>query len=83
MSYELSQHALDVLQERGISVEWVERVVSRPVLTKPDPVDSALEHQLGEIAEFDNRVLRVIVNVQVNPVRVVTAYFDRKMKGVL
>ncbi|MBI4384765.1 MAG: DUF4258 domain-containing protein [Nitrospinae bacterium] len=83
MNYELSQHALDILRERGISREWLERVILQPVLTKPDSVDGALEHRLGKIAEFDNRVLRVIVNVQVKPVRVVTAYFDRTMKGTL
>lgn len=83
MDYELTQHAIDVLREREISIEWIERVVSKPALTKTDPVDGALEHRLGEIVEFDNRVLRVVINARVEPVRVVTAYFDRAMKGKL
>lgn len=81
MNYELTQHAKDMLQERGIALEWLEQVVDNPVTTHPDLADDALEHRLGKIAEFNNRVLRVIVNIKVKPTRVITAYFDRTMKG--
>ena len=49
-----------------------------PEQIEPDTVDAELEHHLARIAEFDNRVLRVIVNRNVAPVRVVTVFFDRR-----
>lgn len=54
-----------------------------PNLTAPDPDDRTLMHALRPIAEFDNRVLRVVFNQTRNPPHVVTVYFDRTMKGKL
>jgi hypothetical protein len=76
-------HALDVMEEREIAREWVERVVARPALQLRDPVDPALTAALAPIPERENRVLRVIYNAEVDPVRVVTTFFDRGMKGKL
>ncbi len=60
-----------------------ERVLAAPSRRLPDLIDPALEHRLAVVPEHDNRVLRVIVNTQSNPVRVVTLYFDRTMRGKL
>ena len=54
-----------------------------PERTEPDKQDAGLTHHLGKIAEYGNRVLRVVTNDQTVPARVVTVYFDRKMKGKL
>ncbi|MCW5942889.1 MAG: DUF4258 domain-containing protein [Fimbriimonadaceae bacterium] len=78
MDYELTQHARDALEKREIDVVWMERTVARPEWTESDPVDSDLEHRLAAIPEFGDRVLRVIVNRKASPLRVVTAYFDRR-----
>jgi uncharacterized DUF497 family protein len=78
MDYRLTQHARDALEKRQIAVAWVERVLARPEWTEPDPVDAAVEHRLAAIPEFENRVLRVIVNTSAAPPRVITAYFDRR-----
>jgi len=78
MDYRLTEHARDALEKRQIAVAWVERVLARPEWTEPDPVDAALEHRLAAIPEFENRVLRVIVNTSAAPPRVITAYFDRR-----
>ena len=83
MDYELSEHAGDALAKRKIPMGWLERVLVSPQLIEPDSEDKALEHRLAAIPEHGNRVLRVIVNLQVKPVRVVTLYFDRGMKGRL
>jgi hypothetical protein len=40
--------------------------------TLADPVDPVLEHRLGCIDEYGGRVLRVIVNSNVDPLRVIT-----------
>ncbi|RJP25355.1 MAG: DUF4258 domain-containing protein [Deltaproteobacteria bacterium] len=68
---------------RGISVEWVRRALEHPHLRIPDPADADLLHALVGIPERDNRVLRVVYNKNVNPWRVVKAYFDRAWKGML
>ena len=83
MNYELTEHARDVLDERRISLRWMERVLATPALIQPSLTDSDLENRFGKIVEFDDRVLRVIVNTQVVPERVVSVYFDRRMKGKL
>ena len=83
MSFELTQHARDALVKRGISTEWLERVLTFPKRTEPDATDAMLEHRLSVIPERGDRVLRVIINPHTTPIRVVTLYFDRKMKGRL
>lgn len=83
IAYELSAHAACVLVEREITPAWVERVLLNPQCTQPDMSDPTLWHALGRIAERDDRVLRVIYNPTVQPWRVVTAYFDRGMRGRL
>jgi hypothetical protein len=83
MNYELTQHAKDVLAERQIPVEWMERVLGQPELKLPDPTDAALERRYRKIPEQGNQVLRVVVNTTVAPERVVSVYFDRAMKGKL
>ena len=81
--YDLTQHAKDVISERNIQSSWLEQVLETPELVEPDPDDSDLTHHLGRINENGNRALRVVFNHSVSPIRIVTAYFDRKMKGRL
>lgn len=83
MDYRLTSHAEIVLNEREIPVEFMERALTEPELILEDNEDSALEHRLCRIKEYDNRVLRVIFNKTVNPAAVITVYFDRRMKGKL
>jgi len=84
MNYELSEHAKESLRKRSnIRLQWLEQALSAPQLCESDPVDSELEHRLLRIDAFDGRVLRVIVNKTVHPVRVITVFFDRSMRGKL
>jgi len=84
MNYALSKHAKKVLAEREIQLEWLERTLREPVLRRPDPDDSSLERRYWwAIPEFEGRVLRVLVNVAIEPVRVVSVFFDRSMRGKL
>jgi len=83
MHFELTQHAQDALRKRGISMEWLERVLNFPERTESDATDPVLEHRLAVISERGDRVLRVIINLNMTPVRIVTLYFDRKMRGRL
>lgn len=78
MDYVLTEHARDALAKRRILTDWMERALTTPELIEADPIDADLEHRLTRIAEFENRVLRVVVNVTVTPPRVVTVFFDRR-----
>jgi len=84
MTFDLTDHARESLRKRPtILLEWVERVVQQPERVEPDSVDADLEHRLGRIPEYDGRVWRVIVKKATNPLRIVTCYFDRKMRRQL
>ncbi len=67
----------------GIKREWVDKVLATPDKTESDKDDPALKHALGRVSEHEERVLRVVYNDSVKPARIVTAYFDRTMKGKL
>lgn len=84
MSYDLTDHARESLRKRPtIRLEWVERILQQPERVEPDSVDAELEHRLGRIPESAGRVLRVIVKKTANPLRIITVYFDRKMRRKL
>jgi hypothetical protein len=83
LKYVLSAHAEVVLKERSIRSEWLERVLAQPEKTETDKQDPSLAHALGRISEHGNRVLRVVYNPTVDPISVVTAYFDRPMRNKL
>jgi len=83
LKFELTKHAIDVTSERDIPLEFIERVIDHPEVKEADARDAELEYYLSRIEEYDNRVLRVIVNKQSNPILVITAFFDRNMRGKL
>lgn len=83
MKYELTQHAVDALANREIKIEWMERVLENPDKIETDSVDAELEHRLARILEYNNRVLRVIIKPSVEPVRIITVYFDRGLRDKL
>jgi hypothetical protein len=77
----LSGHAQDVLIERGISEHWVWSTIATP-----DSVwqgEDGNMHYAKAIAERESRILHVVVNASVSPKRVVTVFFDRRLKGKL
>lgn len=78
---EYTAHALLVMAERGIEKRWVEQVLENPRHTLKDRVDPDLLHAVAPVPEFGGRVLRVVYNHTVEPRRIVTAFFDRAMKG--
>ena len=83
MELAFTRHAREAMEKRGIAEDWVRCATEQPQRIEPDRVDAALEHRLTAIPELGSRILRVVVNPAVSPVRVITAYFDRKMKGQL
>ena len=79
----LTLHAMGVIEERQIALEWIARVVAEPALLLADQTDPSLVHAFGRGPEREGRVLRVVYNPGADYVLVVTAFFDRSMKGKL
>ena len=57
MDTDLSGHFEDMLQERGILREWVQRALNEPDETEAHDDDT--RHYIKRIPEFKNRWLRV------------------------
>ena len=79
--FDLTAHAATAIAKRGIDPEWIGRVLSGPEWVEQHASDPALRHALARIAEHGGRVLRVVYNADAKPLRVVTAYFDRRQRG--
>lgn len=75
--FELTKHTKDMLLEREIPEEWVWRVIESPD-RKRRGSDGNL-HFTKRIRERGGRVLRVVVNSDVLPNRIVTVFFDRRL----
>lgn len=81
MELTFTLHAQQVMVERSIALEWVERTVAGPDRRVQDPYDETVERFYLQIAEHDGRVLRVAVNTASEPWRVVSTFFDRSARG--
>jgi len=75
---EFTRHCEDMIKERNIRREWVERCISSPEETEEH--DDGTLHFLLRIEENGNRWLRTVMNVKVEPNKAITAFFDRRMK---
>ena len=76
MNYKLSNHALDVVENRGILLEWIDHVLHNP--TREDTISSIESHFFSPITQNDNRCLKVVINP--TALVAVTVYFDRGMR---
>ena len=76
MDYILTEHAQKRCKRRKIEPEWIRAALTHPARTENDFDDPTLVHALLAIPEKGFRVLRVIYNETVEPVRIVTVYFD-------
>lgn len=83
INYELTEHAKTRIIERKISLNWIETTLSSPKRVELDLKDPTLRHALKVIPECDDRVLQVIYNATTTPSRIVSVYFDRKLRGKL
>jgi ribonuclease PH len=66
-----------MLVERNIPEEWVWRTISHPD-KKRRGADNNM-HYAKAIKEYDKRILRVVVNTDFYPNRIVTIFFDRRL----
>jgi len=66
-----------MLHERNIAAEWVWRVIATG---KRQAGTDGNIHYTKRIRERDDRVLRVVINPNVEPQRIVTLFFDRRLR---
>jgi hypothetical protein len=72
-----TQHAEDMLAEREIEREWVERTIAQPETIEADARRAGVTLAFRRIPERDDRILRVAFVETDQEIRVVTTYFDR------
>ena len=75
---DFTAHARTMMQERMIQEEWITRTV-----TRPDSIEERQGnelHYLRQIPEAGGKTLRVIINPEIQPHRVITVFFDRRVK---
>jgi hypothetical protein len=82
MDFVLTEHAKKRCLRRKIDITWVRQALACHASIECDPEDDSLVHVLYCVPECGFRVLRVIYNETVQPVAVVTAYFDNEAIGV-
>lgn len=78
--FEFTEHARYQIQDRAIQLSWIEETLTAPQRLLPLADVYGNTHFLKQIPDFGNRWLRVVVNPNVTPQRVVTVFFDRRVK---
>ena len=81
--YQLTSHAEAAILKRKIEIAWIERALAAPDWKEVDASKPDLVHAFVRIAERNDRVLRVVYNATVHPARVITVYFDRRLRARL
>ncbi len=79
--YVLTEHVRKRIIQRGISLNWIIRVLENPEHEEPDAEDPQLYKAWGYIGEVGGRVLCVVYNETTEPWRIVTVYFERAFRG--
>lgn len=78
MKVEFSKHAIAMLIERNIREEWIWRTIDNFDNKETGPDDNI--HYLKVTDENEGRILRVVVNSNIEPHRIVTVFFDRRLQ---
>lgn len=78
IEYEFSEHAYDMLKERKIEEVWVKLTMENP--EKKELTSHGTVHYVSAIKECGGRYLRVVVNPDVKPQKIITLFFDRRLR---
>jgi len=70
-------HARDMLVERQILNEWIQRTINNP--DKNWMGEDGNQHYTKAIPEREGRILHVVVNFNDYPNRIITLFFDRRL----
>ena len=75
-----SDHAKEMLRERNIESEWVERTIIDPDAVESDPKHADRVRAFRALPERDGRVLRVVYVGSGEAYRVITLFLDRSRR---
>lgn len=75
---EFTRHFNEMLEERRINRKWVDQTLEAP--DHVEDREDGTKHYIKKISENENRWLRVVINVRINPNRAVTVFFDRRLR---
>ncbi len=75
---EFSEHAYQMLKERDIREDWVKLTLEEP--ENEEWQNDGTVHYTKTIEEFGSRILRVVVNPKTKPVKIITLFFDRRLR---
>ena len=73
----LSKHTTDEMENRGVTLAFIDAALDAPDHVTPDAKDAALTRSYKVIAAFGGRILRVVHRPQGSDTFVVTAHWDR------
>ncbi|HUG62475.1 MAG TPA: DUF4258 domain-containing protein [Methylomirabilota bacterium] len=71
-------HALAMLVERNLDVNWILRTLERPQADEADPLRPERRRAFAPVPERDGRVLRVVYEPDGDDSVVITAFLDRR-----
>lgn len=83
MAVKFTNHAKQRIESRNIEESWIEKIVSNPILTDTDSKNENLIHYYGRVDETGDRILRVVGKTLNGDILIITAFFDRGMRGKL
>ncbi|MCY3567377.1 MAG: DUF4258 domain-containing protein [Chloroflexi bacterium] len=83
MDFILTHHAARQMADRKIRRQWISSVIEVPERREPDRKDPTIELFYGRISSAESKVLLVVVNTAADPWRIVSVFFDRRMRGRL
>jgi hypothetical protein len=73
-----TKHFKEMLKERNISMEMVNKAMTIP--DKTEEREDGTKHYLKLFNINGGRWLRVIININSDPPRRITAFFDRRLR---
>jgi hypothetical protein len=79
IQFEFTTHAENMLHERNINREWVQRTIFEPV--KTETKEDGSTHYLKPISEREDRILRVVTIKDNHSLRIITVFFDRRIRS--
>ena len=78
--FDYSDHAAEMMSEREIAREWVERAILAPDVIEADPKHADRMRAYKTLPERDGRVLRVVYVRRGEAYRVITLFLDRSRR---
>lgn len=76
MKFTVTEHARKRCAQRGIDLQMITEAIQNPRETFPDLVDPDATHLRYDVPQRGFRTLRVVVNDSVDPLRIITAFFE-------